>query len=60
MLGWYFAKADRKLCFDDNRLVKAGITHTVDCKPELCKSGLHWSERAITRYGTHQVQSHAV
>ena len=46
-IGWYFAPEDRKLRYGDNRVVKAGITHTVDCKPELCKSGLHWSERAI-------------
>ena len=51
MLGWYFAKADRKLRYGDNRLVEVGVTHTVDCKPELCMSGLHWSEKAIDALG---------
>ena len=51
MLGWYFAPENRKLRHGDGRLVEAGITHTVDCKPELCMSGLHWSEKAIDALG---------
>ena len=47
MLGWYFAPENRKLRYGDNRVVKAGVTHTVDCEASLCLSGLHWSKRAI-------------
>lgn len=45
--GWHFIPSDRRLGYEDGRLVEAGKTYKVDCDPVLCESGLHWSERAI-------------
>ncbi len=47
MKGWHFLPADGCMAYDDNRKVAAGETYTVDCKPVLCESGLHWSTRFI-------------
>ena len=47
MKAWYFSQDNKKLRFDDNRTIKAGITHKVKCKPVLCKSGLHGSKKII-------------
>jgi hypothetical protein len=43
MKAWYFSKTDCKLRYNDNRIIKAGVNHTVDCKPVMCKQGLHAS-----------------
>jgi hypothetical protein len=43
--GWHFTKADKKLRYNDNRIVTAGETITVDCELKLCNSGLHMSKR---------------
>ncbi len=43
MKAWYFSNSDCRLRHGDNRIIKAGITHTVDCEPILCKQGLHGS-----------------
>lgn len=45
--GWHFLPEDRRLGYNDGRIVEAGKTYTVSCNPVLCESGLHWSERAI-------------
>lgn len=44
---WYFAPKDRRLRFDDGRLIQAGTTHTVQPPIEPRKRGLHASRRAI-------------
>ena len=40
---FYFAKEDRRLAYGDSRLVRRGITHSVDCVPRVCVAGLHGS-----------------
>ena len=47
MLGWHFAADDRKLRYDDGRIIRKGITHIVDCEPVLCERGLHASKRIV-------------
>ena len=47
MKAWYFAAKGNRLNYGDNRMIRVGVTHTVDCNPKLCKSGLHASERII-------------
>ena len=47
MKAWYFSSEDRKLRYGDNRIIKAGLTHKVTCKPVLCEVGLHGSKRII-------------
>ena len=49
-LGWYFARAENRLGYDDKRPIVIGKTHTVDTskKPlELCNWGLHASSMVI-------------
>jgi hypothetical protein len=45
--AWYFSTTDNRLRYGDNRLIRAGITHKVKCKPILCEEGLHGSKRII-------------
>ena len=47
MKAWYFSDESRRLRYGDGREIAVGVTHTVDCVPVLCKSGLHASVRAI-------------
>jgi hypothetical protein len=47
MKAFYFAANDKKLRFGDNRKIRVGTTHKVDCNPILCESGLHASKRLI-------------
>ena len=47
MKAWYFSTDDCRLRYGDNRIIKAGETHIVNCKPVLCKAGLHGSVRII-------------
>lgn len=47
ILGWHFCAEDRKLGYDDGRLIVEGETLSVDCEPVLCEQGLHASERII-------------
>jgi hypothetical protein len=47
MKAWYFSNNSMTLKYGDNRKIKTGITHTVDCEPILCKQGLHGSKRII-------------
>ena len=47
ILAWYFAPPDKRLAHGDGRLIRVGATHTVDCRPVLCKQGLHASVRPL-------------
>lgn len=49
MKAWHFVKQDRRLGYEDNRIVKTGRTYKVSKnKPlELCLYGLHGSKRII-------------
>jgi hypothetical protein len=47
MKAWYFSTDDLVLRYGDNRKIRTGITHTVDCEPILRKQGLHGSKRII-------------
>ena len=47
MKAWYFSTTERKLRYGDNRSIELGITHSVEGKLEVCKNGLHGSERLI-------------
>ena len=40
---WHFARNDMKLGYGDNRDIMPGEVLSVDCKPVLCRSGLHGS-----------------
>jgi len=41
--AWYFSYPNCRLRYGDDREIKAGVIHKVDCKPVLCESGLHGS-----------------
>ena len=43
MKAWHFLREDRRLGYGDRRIVEAGETLTVDCRPVLCRAGLHAS-----------------
>lgn len=45
--GWHFSDISECLRYGDKRKIEIGVTHTVDCEPKLCESGLHASERII-------------
>ena len=47
MKAFYFAADNKKLRYGDEREIKVGQTHTIDCEPILCKAGLHASKRLI-------------
>jgi hypothetical protein len=51
ILAWHWLAADRRLGFDDGRLVEPGQTLTVDGEPELCKNGLHASRSILDALG---------
>jgi hypothetical protein len=40
-LGWHFLKTDKRLGYEDGRLVAPGETLSVDCELRLCNAGLH-------------------
>ena len=44
---WHFIGSDRKLANGDSRLVEAGQTYTIDCRPSLCELGLHASKNPL-------------
>jgi len=44
---WHFIRENKKLGYQDDRIVRAGRTYKVDCEPILCESGLHASKEAI-------------
>ena len=43
-MGWHFSDESECLRYGDGRKIVVGVTHTVDCEPVLCKSGLHASK----------------
>jgi len=45
--AWYFSETPPRLRLGDNRKIRPGFTHTVDCPLVLCESGLHGSARII-------------
>jgi hypothetical protein len=47
MLAWYFSGPDRTLRYKDKRKIRIGDTHRVKPPIEMCKSGLHASEKII-------------
>lgn len=47
MQGWWFSRESRCLGYDDGRLAKKGVTHSVYDKIELCQHGLHASENIL-------------
>lgn len=42
-LGWHFCGSDKRLAFDDNRLIRVGHTLKVKGTPSICRYGLHAS-----------------
>jgi hypothetical protein len=47
MLAWYFSGPDRTLRYKDKRKIRIGDTHKVKPPIEMCRNGLHASERII-------------
>jgi len=48
MRAWHFIEEDRKLGYNDNRVVEVGETYSLlKGKPELCRNGMHGSVRLI-------------
>lgn len=47
MLGWHFLKEDRRLGYEDGRLVEAGKTYRAKGKLLLCENGMHASARIL-------------
>ena len=45
--AWHFLPANQRLRYGSMERVEVGKTITVDCKPSLCRSGLHASVHAI-------------
>ena len=47
--AWHFLPADKRLGYDDGRLVQAGKTYRIpkDQVPVLCSCGMHGSRRAL-------------
>ena len=47
MKAWYFSGTDCRLRYGDGRVIEAGETHIVECKPILCEQGLHGSVKPL-------------
>ena len=47
MLAWHFLSEDKRLGYDDGRLVEVGATLECEGDPELCSNGMHGSARLI-------------
>ena len=47
MLAWHLLSEDKRLGYDDGRLVEVGQTLECDGKPVLCDNGMHGSVRLI-------------
>ena len=43
MKAWHFLRADKRLGYNDGRLVRVGHTFKTDEKPRMCQSGFHAS-----------------
>src|SRR3990167_2708887 len=46
-LYWHFLQSDKKLRYDDGRVVRIGVTLKHDGPLVLCQSGMHGCKRAI-------------
>jgi hypothetical protein len=47
MLAWHFLSKDKRLGYDDGRLVEVGVPLECEGAPELCYNGMHGSLRLI-------------
>jgi len=47
MLAWHFLSKDKRLGYDDGRLVEVGVPLECEGDPELCSNGMHGSVRLI-------------
>lgn len=47
MLAWHFLSEDKRLGFDDGRLVEVGVPLECEGAPVLCDNGMHGSVRLI-------------
>ena len=47
MLAWHFLAGDKRLGYNDGRLVEVGQTLECEGEPELCGNGMHGSARLI-------------
>ena len=47
MLAWHFLSEDKRLGYDDGRLVEVGQTLECEGEPALCSNGMHGSARLI-------------
>ena len=51
MLAWHFLSKDKRLGYDDGRLVEVGVPLECEGKPALCNNGMHGSVRLIDALG---------
>lgn len=47
MKAWYFSTKEKRLRYNDRRLIERGKMHTIKGEPSLCQVGLHGSLRII-------------
>src|SRR3990172_6465230 len=47
MKAWYFARANNRLAYGDNRAIILGKSHTIKDTPKLCNVGLHGSVKLL-------------
>src|SRR3990172_1038406 len=47
MKAWYFAPANNRLAYGDDREIILGKSHTIKETPKLCKVGLHGSVKLL-------------
>jgi len=43
VVTWHFSRADRRLGYEDGRIIKRGVAHEVSGEIVLCRWGLHGS-----------------
>ena len=46
-LGWHFAEENECLWYGDGKKIIVGKSHSVDCEPVFCESGLHASKTVL-------------
>jgi hypothetical protein len=47
MKAWHFCRNDRRLGFNDGRVIRTGRLYRISGKPIMCRHGLHASRRII-------------
>ena len=47
MKAWHFISGDKRLRYDDNRIVRAGKTYKATGDLSMCENGMHGSKRII-------------